>query len=79
MAMLRFREALLSGDQGERIGDLRKRQILHDIAQAEEDLKLAWRRIDETTDADLIDSAIFAVKAAETRYSALVKMLKREW
>ncbi|NLU41061.1 MAG: hypothetical protein GXX08_02530, partial [Firmicutes bacterium] len=78
MAMLRFREALLSGDQGERIGDLRKRQILHDIAQAEEDLKLAWRRIDETTDADLIDSAIFAVKAAETRYSALVKMLKRE-
>ncbi|NLU42234.1 MAG: DUF2508 domain-containing protein, partial [Firmicutes bacterium] len=47
-------------------------------AQAEEDLKLAWRRIDETTDADLIDSAIFAVKAAETRYSALVKMLKRE-
>lgn len=79
MGMLRLRESLLSGDQGRRVGDLRKRQILNDIAQAEEDLRLAWRRIDETTDFDLIDSAIYAAKAAETRYSALVKMLKREW
>jgi hypothetical protein len=79
MGMLRLRESLLSADQGRRVGDLRKRQILNDIAQAEEDLRLAWRRIDETTDFDLIDSAIYAVKAAETRYSALVKMLKREW
>ena len=79
MGMLRLREALLSRDERERYGDFRKRQILNDIAQAEEDLRLAWGRINETTDADLIDSAIYAVKAAETRYSALVKMLKRDW
>ena len=78
MEMLRLREALLSGVH-ERLGDRRKRQILRDIAEAEEDLRLAWRRIHETTDADFVDSAIFAVKAAETRYGALVKMLKRDW
>ena len=50
--------------------------ILRDIAEVEQDLKSAWRQLNETTDEDLIDSAIYMVKAAEIKYGALIRMLK---
>ena len=66
------------GGTGGRLASHRRHQILRDIAEAEEDLKSAWRQMNETTDNDLIDSAIYLVKAAEIRYGVLIRMLREE-
>lgn len=63
---------------GERFEGRRRHQILRDIAEAEESLRSAWRQMNEATDDDLIDSAIYSVKAAEIRYGVLIRMLREE-
>ena len=75
MAMQRSR-VLAIGRSSAYDADARRRQILRDIAEVEQDLKSAWRQLNETTDEDLIDSAIYMVRAAEIKYGALIRMLK---
>lgn len=76
MATLRLNDPSAHRNSKVRESDFAKQQILQGIAEAEEDLKLAWRQLNETTDADLIDSAVYSVKAAEIKYGALIRMLK---
>lgn len=82
MAMRRSSESAvdvasrLIGSASVRSDDRRRRQILSDIAEAEQSLRTAWRQMNEATDHDLIDSAIYSVKAAEMRYGALIRMLR---
>lgn len=75
MAVLRLKASAVGRDSTYS-ADVRRQQILQDIAEVEEDLRSAWRQLNETTDDDLIDSAIYLVKAAEIKYGALIRMLK---
>ena len=48
------------------------------ITQALEEINQAWNLFSEVEDPELIDYAVYSLKAAEVKYNYLVKRLKRK-
>ncbi len=51
-------------------------KICHEVDQIHQEWEYAKRQLDDVTDPDLVDSAIYHLKAVEKRYIFLIKELK---
>ncbi len=68
---------ILLTNSPDKIENNEEEELFHTIEQARQDLTVAERFFNDVTDPDLVDHAIFALEAAEKKYSYLLKQARK--